>query len=257
MRYLVFLALAIMACSCSSSLSVLTYNIYHGESPYKKGQSNQEEVSTLIKNLDPDVVFLQEVDSMTNRTATFSNGKKVDIARALGGVTNRNGYFAKAIDFSDGGYGEGILTKNPSEIIRLSLPVPSGGEGRALIGVKDESGKKKLILAGTHLCHQHVANRMAQLGAIVAYYEKEKLPMVLAGDFNFRPDSEEYQFITKHFYDMAVIAGHPENTYPSEGPKNRIDYIFLSKNHRWKVKEIKTLQSLASDHVPVYGVMKY
>lgn len=257
MKYLLILIAAGMLSSCSSSLSVMTYNIYHGESPYKKGQSNLEEVSALIKSRNPDVVFLQEVDSMTNRTATFSNGKKTDIAKALGDLTSRKGYFSKAIDFSDGGYGEGILTRQASEVIRLSLPVPSGGEGRALIGVKDRSGRKTLILAGTHLCHQHVANRLAQLRAILDYYEKEKLPMVLAGDFNFRPDSEEYQLITKHFYDMAVMAGQSENTYPAEGPKNRIDYIFLSRNHAWKVKETGVLNSQASDHIPVYGKVKY
>lgn len=253
MRYLFLLFITLCLCSCGSSYKVLTYNIFHGENPYNKGQSNLADVSALIKSLDPDVVFLQEVDSMTNRTKGFNQDRKVDVAAELGGLSGRSGYFAKAIDFSDGGYGEGILVRKLTDIIRVTLPFPQGGEGRAMIAVKE---KGNIILAGTHLCHQHKTNRLAQVEAIINYYQKTGLPMVIGGDFNFRPESEEYKRITEHFYDAAVLGNNVQFTFDADNPRGRIDYIFLSKNRSWKVKDVRTVQSLASDHLPLYAEVK-
>lgn len=253
MRYLFLFLLTIGLYSCGTSYKVLTYNIFHGENPYNKGNSNLADVSTVIKSLDPDVVFLQEVDSMTNRTKAFNQDRKVDVAAELGSLSGRSGYFAKAIDYSDGGYGEGMLIRKPGDIIRVALPFPQGGEGRAMIAVRE---KGNIILAGTHLCHQYKTNRLAQVEAIIDYYQKAGLPMIIAGDFNFMPESEEYKRITEHFYDAAVLGNNVQFTFDADKPRGRIDYIFLSKNRSWKVKEVHTVQSLASDHLPLYAKVK-
>lgn len=251
---LLFLAFGLL--SCSTSVNVLTYNIYHGENAYKKGKSNLTEISAIINDTKPQIVFLQEVDSMTNRS-TEVFGTKTDVARKLGQMTGRQGYFSKAIDFSDGGYGEGILLKQTNEIIRLKLPNPKGGEVRSLIAVKEKFRGKKILFAGTHLCHQFAENKMVQLKTIVDLYQEENLPMIISGDFNLSPDSEEYAYMTQYFYDAAVLAGNIEDTYSSEKPKIRIDYIFLSKNTSWKVKELKVIGSLASDHLPLFGKIRF
>jgi hypothetical protein len=60
-------------------------------------------------------VALQEVDSMTNRSAALNNGIQQDLVQELARMTGMHGYFGKAIDFSDGGYGEGILSRYPVE----------------------------------------------------------------------------------------------------------------------------------------------
>lgn len=254
MRYFFLLFMTIGLYSCGSSYKVLTYNIFHGENPYNKGNSNLAEVATVIKNLDPDVVFLQEVDSMTNRTRAFNHDRKIDVAAELGHLSSRTGYFAKAIDYSEGGYGEGMLVRKPTNIIRLTLPFPQGGEGRSMIAVKDKGG---ILLAGTHLCHQYKANRMAQVEAIIDYYRKSGLPMVIGGDFNFRPESEEYKRITEYFYDAAVLGNNVQFTFDADKPRGRIDYIFLSKNRTLKVKEVRTVESLASDHLPLFAKISF
>lgn len=253
MKYVFLFLATIGLSSCGTSHKVLTYNIFHGENPYNKGNSNLADISQLVKSLDPDVVFLQEVDSMTNRTRGFNQDRKIDVAAELGTLSGYTGYFAKAIDYSDGGYGEGMLIRKPDNIIRMSLPFPQGGEGRAMIAVKE---KNKLILAGTHLCHEHEANRLAQIDAIIDYYQKSGLPMIISGDFNFTPESKEYKRITEHFYDAAVLGNKVEFTYDAQKPRYRIDFIFLSKNRSWKVEDIRTVQSEASDHLPLYAKVK-
>lgn len=252
MRYLFLFFAMIGLYGCGTSHKVLTYNIFHGENPYHKGNSNLAGVAEVIRSLDPDVVFLQEVDSMTNRTRAFNGGRKVDVAGELGSLSGRSGYFAKAIDYSDGGYGEGMLIRKPADIIRATLPFPQGGEGRAMIAVKE----KNIILAGTHLCHEYKANRLAQVDAIIRYYRETGLPMIIAGDFNFMPESEEYKRITEYFYDAAVLGNNVQFTFDADKPRGRIDYIFLSRNRHWKVKEVHTVQSLASDHLPLYAKVK-
>lgn len=253
MRYILLLLVTIGLSSCGTSHKVLTYNIFHGENPYNKGSSNLADISQLIKSLDPDVVFLQEVDSMTNRTKSFNQDRKIDVAAELGNLSGYTGYFSKAIDYSDGGYGEGMLIRKPDDIIRISLPFPQGGEGRAMIAVKEKS---KLILAGTHLCHEYETNRLAQVDAIIDYYQKSGLPMIISGDFNFTPESKEYKRITEHFHDAAVLGNNVQFTFDADKPRGRIDYIFLSKNRSWKVKEVHTVQSMASDHLPLYAKVK-
>lgn len=253
MRFFLFASLFFLSISCiKPSIKVLTYNIYHGENPYKKGQSNVNEISELIKETHPDVVFLQEVDSMTNRsTGVF--GKKADNSAELGTLTHRVSYFSKAIDFSGGSYGEALLLRKRCVVFRQKLPNPKGGEVRSMIATEENVGKKSVIMLGTHLCHQYSENRMAQLKTIMEYYVQKNKPMILAGDFNFSPDSPEYQYITGFFNDAAVQFGKPQNTFPADGPDTRIDFIFLSKNHKWKVDEIKVFKNQFSDHLPVFG----
>lgn len=256
MRFFLFASLFFLSISCiKPSINVLTYNIYHGENPYKKGQSNVNEISELIKETYPDVVFLQEVDSMTNRSAGVF-GKKVDNSAELGTLTHRVSYFSKAIDFSGGSYGEALLLRKRCVVFRQKLPNPKGGEVRSMIATEENVGKKSVIMLGTHLCHQYSENRMAQLKTIVEYYVQKNKPMILAGDFNFSPDSPEYQYITGFFNDAAVQFGKPQNTFSADGPDTRIDFIFLSKNHKWKVDEIKVFKNQFSDHLPVFGKIR-
>ena len=231
---------------------VMTYNIYHGEENYNPGHSNIQRIADVINEYKPDFVALQEVDSMTNRTAGFNNGIPKDLVQELARLTGMYGYFAKAIDYSDGGYGEGVLSRWPAEAKRDTLPIPEGGEGRALLSITHTlSDGRKLVFAGTHLCHQFEANRIAQVEAINAIFKETTIPVIMGGDFNFRPDTEAYKVTTARFLDAAREYGTEENTISYERPRSRIDYIFLAKNQRWKVKDVKVIKENPSDHMPV------
>ncbi|MCC5932118.1 MAG: endonuclease/exonuclease/phosphatase family protein [Cyclobacteriaceae bacterium] len=231
---------------------LLSYNIYHGENPYQKGQSNLREIAALINDLNPDVVLLQEVDSLTGRSAKLNQGEKLNIADALATMTGMYGHFGKAIDYDNGGYGEGILTKFPFESRTMALPNPKGGEARAVIMIEgDLPGGRRMVIAGTHLCHEFEENRMAQLKAMDKYFKKLKLPVVLAGDFNFEEDTETYRWLGKSWLDVAAEFGEAKATYPAHNPEKRIDYFFVNKKNQWCVREVKTFQLQYSDHLPI------
>jgi len=230
----------------------MTYNIHHGEFFYKRGESNLQQIADVINEYKPDFVALQEVDSLTNRSARFNQGVPQDLVRKLAELTSMHGFFGKAMDFEGGGYGEGILARFPVQSRVYPLPTPMNGEGRALLTVTHTlPNGQQIVFAGTHLCHEFGGNRLAQSIAVDSILRQLKLPVVVGGDFNFRPDSEPYRAISTHFKDAALMYGSPKPTVTYANPRARIDYIFLSGGHRWTVKRIQVIHNDASDHMPV------
>jgi endonuclease/exonuclease/phosphatase family metal-dependent hydrolase len=72
--------------------------------------ANVSATATVIKNADPDVVLLQEVDVKTDRSG------KVDQIAALSEYTGMKYYaFAKAISYQNGDFGVAVLSKYPIE----------------------------------------------------------------------------------------------------------------------------------------------
>lgn len=238
------------------TITVMTYNIYHGEMAYDRGKSNLQEIASVINKYKPDFVALQEVDSLTGRSAALNNGAAQNLVSELAALTDMEGFFGKAMDYDGGGYGEGVLSRHPATAVSHILPNPEGGEPRALLTIEAEMpGIGPLIFAGTHLCHQFDENKVAQANAIVEILSDTEAPVLMGGDFNFRPDTEPYDIITDHFGDAAKVNGDPQFTISYEKPRARIDYIFFSPE-RWKVLDVQVLHESASDHMPVLVKLK-
>jgi len=237
----------------AQTIKVLTYNIYHGEENYNEGHSNLKKIAAVINKYKPDFVAMQEVDSMTKRTASFNNGVKKDLVAELAKMTGMYGFFGKAMDYDEGGYGEGLLSKYPAEPVVHSLPVPHGGEGRALIVIEHRfPNGRKIAFAGTHLCHEFEENRLAQARAVADIMTGMKMPVVVGGDFNIIPGTEPYKALAKKLDDAAVIYGRPQLTYSYTKPEYRLDYLFINKGKVWKVKKVEVIKNEdASDHMPV------
>lgn len=263
-RSLVFFMSLVFAFTASAQdspkeilLTIMSYNIYHGESAYAPGSSNLEKIAALINAVKPDLVALQEVDSMTNRTMGFNAGIKKDLMQELGKLTGMSAYFAKAIDFSDGGYGEGILSRYPAVFESHALPTPKGGEGRSLALAHVElPGGQKISFAGTHLCHEFEENRNAQTLEIRDLLANLSYPNILVGDLNFNPSEKPYSLLSEHFRDAADAFGNPVATYSAHEPKDRIDYVWFSKNSKWEIVEVRVIPVDYSDHFPIVVTVK-
>lgn len=256
MRYL-FVVAILWCCNlqAQTQLKVLTYNIFHGENPYTKN-ANLDDIAALINTIKPDVVALQEVDSATGRLEKLY-GKRLNWVQELARKTGMYGYFGKAMDYDGGGYGEAILTRRPSKPTVEILPNPSGGEPRSVVYTQVIAGKsKKIMFAGTHLCHQYAENKMAQVQKLDEVLITGKTPVILCGDFNFTPGEEPYNHLLNEWTDAAMILGDPQYTFPTTDPDIRIDYVWLSKSANWKVKEVKVLENDHSDHRPVLVILE-
>ena len=111
----IFAALFIFSAQAQNTLKLMSYNIKNANG--MDNVCNFQRIANVINNTSPDVVAIQEVDSMTNRS-----GQKYVLGE-IAERTQMHGYFAPAIDYDGGKYGIGLLTKQVP--LRLqSLPLP-------------------------------------------------------------------------------------------------------------------------------------
>ncbi|WP_143305252.1 endonuclease/exonuclease/phosphatase family protein [Chitinophaga vietnamensis] len=228
----------------AQKITVLTYNIHHGENV--KGVVDLQGITNVILATNPDLVALQEVDSATQRT------QKLDELKELASVTGMYTYFAKSMDFDGGAYGTGILSRYPiTEGTTLPLPGAKGQEPRAVGIVSVKLPNDSLLhFACTHLDASDNSNeRIAQANTLVEYFNTLKAPVILAGDFNASPSSKEIAVMKQLFTDITEKAGH---TFPSDTPKVKLDYILVHPKHRWQPLSARVIEeTIASDHRPV------
>lgn len=235
----------------AQELTVMTYNIYHGEHAEHAGESNLDEVAAVINEHQPDLVALQEVDSMTQRSASLNQGDSVDQVEELAGMTGMYGYFGKTMNFDNGGYGSGILSRERGDLGVHKLPGQSGDEPRGLMVLALEFQGQNLLFSGTHLGHESPKTRIMQADAICQMFQDKETPVILGGDFNFNPGSEPYNVLLNCFKDPSNGEEESMSTFPSDAPERQIDYVFASPKDGWKIKNVQVIDVAASDHLPL------
>lgn len=237
------------------SLRVLCYNIHHANPPSRPGFIDLEAIANVIKQEQPHLVALQEVDVYTGRSGKVSHQAE-DIARRTG----MKAYFAKAIDYDGGEYGVAILSKLPMEAMKntpLPTAVGTGGEPRTLAtAVITLPQGKKILFANTHLDAQRQdTNRLLQINSITEVLQEEKIPVVIAGDFNAVPSSRIIKRLDDHFTRTCITSC--QFTVPQKNPTRTIDFIAYTPAAAFSVVEHQVIdEPYASDHLPVKAVIK-
>ena len=194
-----------------------------------------DRTAAVISKHQPDVVALQELDSMTGRSSHRYQ---------LGELADRTQYhpiFGSAIDYDGGKYGVGILTReSPISVKRIPLP---GEEPRVLLVVE----LKDYVIACTHL-DLEAEQRLASVPLIVAEAQRWQKPFILAGDWNDVPDSPLLQEMTKSF---TILSGD-DATFPADEPQECIDYVAAFKGQSVMVLKSNVIEEPeASDHRPL------
>lgn len=227
---------------------VLCYNLRFGE------LASLEELAKFIKEQDPDIVALQEVDVRTNRDlAPHQNGK--DFATELAYHTGMLAAYGKTIPYMGGYYGIAILSKYPlNKIERIYLPKTEHGKEQRAVLVADveyEEGKY-ITFASTHLDYTNTQERQVQVRRLNEVLLDSSYPIIVAGDFNAKPDSKEI----KEGMSPWLIVSNLKPTVPAHEPRNTIDYIFCYPNNKWKKIEATTYRTELSDHLPISAVIE-
>jgi endonuclease/exonuclease/phosphatase family metal-dependent hydrolase len=223
----------------TAEIRIVSYNIRNA-----RGMDevvNYDRIADVIRRIDPDCVALQELDSATER----SQGKVVldELAKRLGMYASYSG----SIDYQGGKYGIGILSKAKplrKEIVQL----PGSEEKRSLLIVE---------LPGYVMCCTHwsltPSDRLSSIDIINKVTEKYTTkPVFLAGDLNATPQSTEIEELAKSW---EMLNDPRQPTFPSDNPRNCIDYIFFKKNPAFRIRVIQTgvkKELVASDHRPVW-----
>ena len=159
------------------TLRLMTYNIKNANG--MDDICSFQRVANVINNASPDVVAIQEVDSMTRRS-----GQKYVLGE-IAECTQMHACFAPAIEFEGGKYGIGLLTKQVP--LRLqTIPLPGREEARTLILAEFED----YIYCCTHLSLTE-EDRMKSLEIVKSLIASYKKPLFLAGDLNRNPISSK------------------------------------------------------------------
>ena len=219
-------------------LNIMSYNVRHCAG--MDLMVDYDRTANVITAQQPDVVALQELDSMTGRS-----GQKYQIEE-LAKRTNYYPVFGKAIDYDGGGYGVGVLTKEqPLSTKRIPLP---GEEPRVLLVVE----LKNYVIACTHLDLEEDA-RLASIPLIINEAEQWEKPFILAGDWNDHPNSQLLQELKKYF---TINSGN-DFTFPADKPTECIDYVATYNSHSAKTRESVVVDEPdASDHRPLMVKLK-
>jgi endonuclease/exonuclease/phosphatase family metal-dependent hydrolase len=196
-----------------TKLRVLTYNIQQGYDA--EGQLNYWGQLRLMERSYSDVIGLQESD--TNRIA----GGNLDLVRFLADKLGFHFYYGPKV--GAGTFGIALLSRYPIENPRV-VYFYSAGEQTAAIIAQITAGDKRFQVIVTHLGNDGpIVQQQALLQSI-----DTSLPVIAMGDFNFKPNSEQYQ-LTRTVWADAWLLRWP-NGVDDQGRSmsNRIDHVFVS-----------------------------
>ncbi|MBF9255705.1 endonuclease/exonuclease/phosphatase family protein [Pontibacter sp. 172403-2] len=244
------------AASGKNQLRVMTYNIHHANPPSKaeSGEIDLDAIANTIRNQNPDIVALQEVDVNTGRSGPVNQAEA--IAEKLG----MHAYFGRAIDYGGGYYGVAILSKYPlteTTVTHLPEEADPKAEDRVLTTAKITlPGGKAIRFGSTHLDVRSAGNRDQQVRTINDIAAKEKIPFIVAGDFNATPESSAIAELDKRFTRTCISDCAP--TIPVNNPTRTIDFIAFTKDSPFQVVSQKVIpETYASDHLPVVVTLSY
>lgn len=216
---------------------IMSYNIRNA-----KGMDNvtdYKRIANVIESASPDVALLQEIDSVTERS------EKIDVLNNLADITKMHYVYAPAISYQGGKYGIGILSKK-RPLSWSNIPLPGREEARTLLKVEFD----KYIILCTHLSLTK-EDRLASIKIINEQASTFNKPVILAGDLNARPDSEEIKLLSASW---KILSNVKAFTFPADKPSGTIDYIagYTGKGENYSVLRFHVLnEPMASDHRPL------
>lgn len=200
---------------------------------------NCQRIANVINNARPDVVAIQELDSVTARSG------KMDVLKEIAERTQMEYQFAPAIDYGGGKYGIGLLSKVKPLRVKCLL-LPGREEQRALLIAEFDN----YLFGCTHLSLTE-EDRMKSLDILRTEAKAAGKTFFLAGDFNDMPKSGFIEELKKSF---QILSTTNQPTWPADQPKDMIDYIIAAKqeNPVYVVRSAKVInEPLASDHRPI------
>ncbi len=227
-------------------LRVMSYNIHVGVGMDKK--LDLQRIADVINAQHPDLVGLQEVDRGVKRT----EGK--DEIAELAKLTSMQFAYAHNLDYQGGQYGVAILSRFP---IRNSdhrkFENRREAERRGMIRAEVDVNGRLVNFVTTHLDYQFEDGRTFETEQLLSFLHSVNGPIIIVGDFNDEPSGGAYRLISSSFSDAWIDGKNKDAgfSYPADKVAKRIDYIFLRRTDRTKVKKVWTLATLASDHIPV------
>lgn len=224
-------------------MRVLTWNLWWRFGPW---QERQPAIAAELRRVDPDIALLQEVwaGNGSDQLDELAAGTGLQYARTT------------ADDGTAQEFGNAIMSRWPLEILETRcLPSPSGlASHRTVMACRVASPIGSLVVVVTHLAWQYDQSllrqrQLAVVAEVVANHrddDPEAPPVIVGGDFNAVPESDEMRRLTglSEPYVPAMVLtdcwaavgrgpGHTwtrDNPYSAQAvwPRRRLDYVFVT-----------------------------
>lgn len=221
-------------------ITVASYNIRHAMGIDLS--VNLDRIVQVLKNIDADVILLQEVDMSRPRSG---QEKQVNY---LASALNMNYAYGMVNRFKQGSYGNAILSVYPI-LLQHNYRLKAERHPRCCIEIILIIEGTKVHILNTHLGLDH-DERLKNVQTISSIISALYFPCILGGDFNCRPHSMEVQILIQSLKDsFEMNTGPPYATFPANKAWARIDYILY--NHLCICTDFYISESTASDHLPV------
>jgi len=179
----------------------------------------------------------------------------------LAKLTGMTCVFSNNFRYQGGEYGNAVLTRFPVlSATNSHYQMLRTNEQRGLLQITIEALKHRLVFMNTHIDYRRDdTERLLNVKEIQSLASKYAgLPIVLCGDFNDTPDSRVHKQLKETFVDTWELASRDKGwSYPAEGPRKRIDYVWISKPANLQIVEARILESAASDHRPVIVELRF
>ncbi|HSA82447.1 MAG TPA: endonuclease/exonuclease/phosphatase family protein, partial [Geminicoccaceae bacterium] len=209
------------------------------------GRQDVARVAAVLREIDADVIGLQEVESRHGRST-------IDQAEALGEALGMACIEGPLLHGDRGWYGNALLTRRPARAVRRVLFEDYGREARGAIiaDLAAVEGVGWRVLT-THLDLHHRRRRRQFECLLDEILPATTVPTVVIGDFNeWWPFSRGLGALRRH----SVLPFAPA-TFPTRCPLLALDRIALSGCRlRGRVRRhITPLSRVASDHLPIWA----
>jgi len=270
--------------SDDTGLKIACYNIAHGRglatSNWQGGTDKQrktrlDEIADLLRDIDADVVVLNEVDFDSSWSASTNQAAY---------LAQRAGYAYRAeqrnLDFRvltwKWRFGNAVLSRYP--IVQASVvDLPSfsavetllAGKKRGVVCTIDVNGRNVRVV-GAHLSHRSEAIRARSAKEIIRIAGSDDVPTMVAGDLNSSPsgfphsrkDADEGNALDV-LDASSLFQRRPEHgpvadadlTFHSAQPRSIIDWILVPRD--CQVIDYRVIPSTLSDHRPVVAHLSF
>jgi len=272
---LVLLLIYPIILSAQDSLKVLSYNI-QGMKPGTNPSLRLGLIIGELKNIDPDIIGLQEINEDINGDGSDNQGMRIKNALEEHFGTEYYYYQQQTHLSWDNQFKEfiGIISKYPVND-QGYFQLVTGVFPRKVVWNQISTPVGEINFFNTHLSFNSASVRLVQVEQVDDYISATTtltgiISNILTGDFNAIPESPVIEYLTSPseiYYFSSFEKSNPELpgfTVPANNPNAKIDFVFytnkstLSVDTSYIVMDVPLGEDMFySDHLGIMSIFNY